>query len=134
MQNAPGGQAEARKSLQVPEFIFVNWREMLNQEPLAVPARRAYVQAIEAYLDYCRNNGVSVRVETAKGFLSDAERRGVTREPGMWRNSLRWYFHEGRKRGKPQPPGVPSLGQADTGRTMWETRLIERLRLKKYRV
>ena len=62
MQNVPGGQAEARKALEVPEFIFVNWREMLNQEPLAVPARRACVQAIEAYLDHCRNNGVSVRV------------------------------------------------------------------------
>jgi hypothetical protein len=32
----------------------------------------------------------------------------------------------------PRPEGVPSLGQADTGKTAWESRLIERLRLKHY--
>jgi hypothetical protein len=31
-----------------------------------------------------------------------------------------------------RPEGVPTLGRADTGRTPWESRLIERLRLKHY--
>ena len=34
------------------------------------------------------------------------------------------------KRAAPRPEGVPSLGLADTGKTAWESRLVERLRLK----
>ena len=30
------------------------------------------------------------------------------------------------------PPGVPSIRQADMGRTDWEARMIERLRLNHY--
>lgn len=99
---------------------------------LTVRARAGYVQAIESYLDYCLNNGLSVNKESARGFIEDAVRRGLTREPEVWKEGIRWYFREGFKYGRLQPPGVPSLGQADTGRTPWEARLIERLRLKKY--
>ena len=132
MQKGPGDQEKAGSILRVPEFIFVNWREVLNQVPLSVMARRTYVQAIETYLDYCRNNTVTVGKESARGFMDDAVRRGLTREPEAWKEAIRWYFRDGFKRGRPHPPGVPSLGQADTGRAHWEARMIERLRLKKY--
>jgi integron integrase len=107
---------------------------MLNQVPLTELDRRSYVRAIEGYLDYCCFNGMSVGLETARGYVSDALRRGITnKQDGQtWKNGLNWYFHEGHKRGTPQPPGVPTLGQADTGNSAWESRLIERLRLKHY--
>ena len=132
MQNGhPAPQSHALSS-QAPEIIFANWREMLNQLKLARAVRHTYAEAIERYLDYCRLNGVSVRVESARGFVSDALRRGLTQEGPAWKSALNWFFREGRKRSAPQPEGVPTLGHADTGRTPWETRLIERLRLKHY--
>jgi hypothetical protein len=36
---------------------------MLNRQRLPDFTRRAYVQTIEGYLDYCRMNGVSVGVD-----------------------------------------------------------------------
>jgi integron integrase len=105
---------------------------MLNQERLTEPERRNYGEAIEGYLEYCRLNGVSVRVGSAQDFVADALRRKLTVEGGAWKAGLNWYFREGRKHGAPRPPGVPTLGQADTGKTPWESRMIERLRLNHY--
>ena len=115
-----------------PEIIFTNWREMLNQLNLGRGSRYTYAQAIERYLDYCLGNGLQVRVESARGFVEDALRRGLTPDGATWKAALNWFFREGRKRSAPQPEGVPSLGQADTGKTPWESRLIERLRLQHY--
>jgi integron integrase len=117
---------------QTPAVIFANWREMLNQQTLPWATRRSYAEAIGRYLDYCRLNGVSVATGSARGFMSDALRRGLTQQGQSWKDALNWFFHEGRKRAAPRPDGVPTLGRADTGRTAWESRLIERLRLKHY--
>jgi integron integrase len=132
MRNGPGGQARGRTSFATPEVIFVNWRELLHGLRLAEPLRRHYIQAIEGYLDYCRLNGLSVEKQTARAFMSDALRRKLTPDGQAWKQGLNWYFHEGHKHAAPQPPGVPTLGLADTGRAPWESRLIERLRLNHY--
>ena len=124
--------ASAASPSQAPEVIFANWRELLNQLKLARDVRHTYAQAIEGYLSYCVGNGLSVGVESARGFVADALRRGVTAEEAAWKAALNWFFREGRKRAAPQPEGVPSLGHADTGKVPWESRLIERLRLKHY--
>ena len=113
-------------------MIFANWREMLHQLRLPAPARNTYFLAIAGYLDYCVRNGLSVGVASARGFVSDALRRGLTADGATWKAALNWFSREGRKRSAPRPEGVPSLGQADTGKTAWESRLIERLRLKHY--
>ena len=180
-----------------PEVSFANWREMLNELKLSRATRHAYAQAIEGYLQYCLGNGLSVGVDSARGFLEDALRLGLTgasahshpqesprpmtkewgedkgegapnanhpltptlaplvpreareevaaggggsvllhpevaADGATWKEALNWFCREGRKRSAPRPEGIPSLGQADTGRTPWETRLIERLRLKQY--
>ena len=120
------------KSSGSPAVIFANWRERLNQLGLAERVRAAYRQAIEGYLDYCRLNHASVGVATARGFVEDALRRGLTKDGPTWKQGLNWFFREGRKRTAPQPEGVPSIGHADTGATPWERRLIERLRLNHY--
>ena len=116
----------------VPEVIFANWREALHLLKLGRGLKYLYVQAIEGYLDYCLRNGLRVGVESARGFVDDALRRGLTPDVPIWKEALNWFFHEGHKRCAPQPEGVPSLGHADTGKVPWESRLIERLRLKHY--
>jgi integron integrase len=115
-----------------PQVIFANWRETLHLLKLGRGLKYLYVQAIEGYLDYCLRNGLRVGVESARGFVSDALRRGLTPDVPIWKEALNWFFHEGHKRCAPQPEGVPSLGHADTGKAAWESRLIERLRLKHY--
>jgi integron integrase len=132
MPDAPSAVPPPASLSRVPEIIFANWREFLNQAQLARAVRHTHAQAIEGYLDYCRLNGVSVTVESARGFIADALRRGLTADGAAWKSALNWFFREGRKRSAPQPEGVPTLGQADTGRTAWERRLIERLRLRHY--
>jgi hypothetical protein len=117
---------------QGPDILFTNWREMLHPLKLGRRTRYIYAQAIERYLDYCLGNGLQVRVESARGFVDDALRRGLTADGEAWKAALNWFFREGRTRSAPQPEGVPSLGRADTGKTPWESRLIERLRLKHY--
>jgi integron integrase len=115
-----------------PAVIFAHWRERLNAEALSPPLRTAYVLAIEGYLDYCRQNRLSVSVESARAFMADAERRRLARQPALWKEGLNWFFQNGPKVSGPHPPGVASLGGADLGRVEWEQRLIERLRLNHY--
>ncbi len=111
---------------------FTHWREILNFAPIAQALRQSYTNAIEAYLDYCRRNGLSVAVGTARDFMADATRRGLAKDAASWKKGLNWFITTGRKTSGPLPPGVPSLGYADTGQTDWERRLIERLRLNQY--
>jgi hypothetical protein len=115
-----------------PEIIFTNWREILNFAPVPHALRQAYIHAIEAYLDYCRLNGISVTKQSARNFMADALRRRLADAPQLWKDGLNWFFRTGRKSAGPAPPGAPSIGQADTGRTDWERRMIERLRLNNY--
>ena len=132
MPNRPSEPPGPSLNPQAPSVIFANWREALNQHKLAWARRRVYAEAIGGYLDYCRLNGVSVATGSARGFMSDALRRGLTQQGQLWKDALNWFFQEGAKRAALQPDGVPTLGRADTGRTPWESRLIERLRLKQY--
>jgi integron integrase len=124
-----GGQAAAPR---VPAVIFANWREVLNQAPLSERSRAGYTLAIGGYLDYCRRNGLSVNKESARGYMADVERRQLARNPQLWKSGLNWFFVEGRKSSAWVPGGEPTPGQADTGVTPWERRLIERLRLSHY--
>jgi len=117
---------------EAPEVIFTNWREILNLAPAPYVLRQAYTRAIEAYLEYCRHNGLSVTKESARNFMSDAVRRSLASNPQLWKDGINWFFKTGRKSAGPLPPGVPSIGQADMGRTDWERRMIERLRLNHY--
>jgi integron integrase len=64
--------------------------------------------------------------------MADVERRKLARNPGLWKSGLNWFFAEGRRSSAWTPGGEPTPGHADTGRTPWERRLIERLRLNHY--
>jgi hypothetical protein len=115
-------QTDPTKAQRKPELIFANWRELLNQLGVAPRVKRIYAVAIEGYLDYCRRNGVSVGIETARECVSNALRRGLISDEEGWKAALNWFFREGCKRAAPQPEGVPSVGHADTGKTPWESR------------
>ncbi|HWW03278.1 MAG TPA: integron integrase [Candidatus Acidoferrum sp.] len=116
----------------VPEVIFPNWRELLNQADLPERVRAGYGLAIGAYLEYCYRNGVSVTTESARGYMADVQRRQLARNPGLWKSGLNWFFMRGRRVSAWKPSGEPTPGRADTGATPWERRLIERLRLGHY--
>jgi hypothetical protein len=117
---------------EAPEVIFTNWREILNSAPAPHALRQGYIRAIEGYLDYCRQNGISVAKESARNFMGEVLRRKLATDPQLWKDGINWFFKTGRKTSGPVPPGVPSVGQADTGRNDWERRMIERLRLNHY--
>jgi integron integrase len=117
---------------EAPEFIFTNWREILNLSPSPVALRQGYTAAIEAYLEYCRRNGLSVTKQSARNFMSDAQRRSLAGDSQLWKEGINWFLKTGHKSAGPLPPGVPSIGHADVGRTEWERRMIERLRLNHY--
>ena len=98
MQSGSPNASSAASPSRAPEIIFANWREMLNQLKLARAVRHTYAQAIEGYLNYCVGNGLSVGVESARGFVSDALRRGLTQEGAVWKAALNWFFRAGRER------------------------------------
>jgi hypothetical protein len=101
----------------VPGVIFTNWWEALNAMALPGAVRAGYTLAIAGYLDCCRRNGISVTLESALGYMADVTRRGLARNPPLWKQELNWYFGEGRKSSGRQLRGVPSVGQAGTGKT-----------------
>jgi hypothetical protein len=79
----PELRSRAVPSRAIPAVIFPNWREVLNQAPLSEAVRGGYSLAIGGYLDYCRHNGLSVALESARGYMADAQRRKLARKyPG----------------------------------------------------
>src|SRR6266849_650544 len=85
---------------------------------------------IGRFLEYCVTSGQSVPRQTASNFLSDAHRRHLAPPDGLWEQEVDWFFVNGQQRCAAQPDGVPSIGKADIGKTAWERRMIERLRLQ----
>jgi hypothetical protein len=117
----------------VPDVIFCNWREALHRSRLSPGIQTVYSMAISGYVEYCAHNGISVSTASARAYMDDVVRRGVARQPQLWKDGLNWFFLKGREHASARElRGVPSLGQADTGATPWEKRLIERLRIQHY--
>ena len=81
--------------------------------------------AVQGYLDYCGHNGISVTTESARAYMDDVMRRGLARQPGLWKEGLNWFFKAGRKPCGTTRGSVPSIGQADTGSQAWEERIAK---------
>ena len=126
-QAKPTGMARG-----TPEVIFANWREALHNSGLVRPVQGAYEIGVARFLEYCVLNGQSVTRQSASNFLADAHRRGLAPVDGRWEQGVDWFFVNGQERCAPQREGVPSIGRADTGKSGWESRMIERLRLQHY--
>lgn len=107
----PELQSGALRLPAVPMVVFPHWREMLNRSRLSVPARTGYALAICGYLDYCRKNGLSATVQSARACMADAERRKPARNPQLWREALNWHFRQGQQTSDPASPGVLRAGR-----------------------
>jgi integron integrase len=117
----------------VPEIIFTNWREALHQGGPSPGIQTVYAMAVSGYLEYCARNAISVTTASARAYMDEVLRRGLARQPELWKEGLNWFFREGRQRTSARGKGVgPVSGQADTGAEAWERRLIERLRIQHY--
>src|ERR1044071_3317 len=116
----------------LPEVIFTNWREVLHSSSIARHILAAYEHGVGRFLEYCVLNGASVTRQSASDFLADAHRRDLAPPNGQWEQGIDWFFVNGQARCAPHPDGVPSMGKADLGKSAWERRLIERLRLQHY--
>src|SRR4051794_41721783 len=83
--------------------------------------------AVEGYLDYCAHNGISVTIDSARAYMDDVTRRGLARQPQLWKEGLNWFSRAGRQHTSVAHGVVPAFHQADSGAVPWEQRLIERL-------
>ncbi len=115
-----------------PQIIFANWREVLHQSGLSSGLQTVYSMAVQGYLEYCEHNAISVSIESARAYVDDVTRRGLARQPELWKEGLNWFFRAGRQHTSVARGAVPALNQADTGAVAWEQRLIERLRIQHY--
>ena len=133
MNNAtePGGSS-GTPFPRTPQIIFANWREALHQGGLSSGIQTLYAMAVQGYLDYCAHNGISVTTESARAYMDDVTRRGLARQPELWKEGLNWFFRSGKQHTSVSRGVVPALNQADTGAVAWEQRLIERLRIQHY--
>jgi len=104
----------------------------LHNSGLSAGIQSVYCMAVQGYLDYCAHNVISVTTESARAYMDDVTRRGLARQPQLWKEGLNWFFRAGRQHTSVEQGGVPALHQADTGAVAWEQRLIERLRIQHY--
>jgi len=117
----------------VPDVIFANWREAPHRPGLGSGVQTVYSIAISGCLKYCARNGIRVTTASARAYMDEVLRRGLARQPDLWKEGLNWFFRMGRQHTSARDTGaLPSLGQADTGAEPWERRLIERLRIQHY--
>ena len=47
-----------------------------------------------------------------------------------WKEALNRYFRQGKEEVAVALTGVPTLGRADLGRTEWEQRLVQKIRVR----
>jgi hypothetical protein len=81
----------------VPDVIFTNWREALHLAGLGAGVQTVYSMAISGYLEYCALNAISVTTASARAYMEDVQRRGLARQPDLWKEGLNWFFREGRQ-------------------------------------
>jgi hypothetical protein len=116
MQTAQSSPASGLPFPRVPDVIFANWREALHGSGLSSGIQAVYSLAVAGYLEYCARNGLSVTAASARAYMGDVVRRGLAKQPQLWKDGLNWFFRAGRQHcAATRPDGVPTLGQADTG-------------------
>ena len=112
----------------------MGWAESLRRETLPEAEKEIYRGVIRQFLGHCRGTGQGVTVASARAFMEEARLAGEVpsgAEAG-WKAGLHWYFRAARHPKEAARCGVPPLAAGDWGRTDWEKRLIERLRVLHY--
>ena len=122
-----------------------DWRNWLANDPLLTPGlQESYRRTLERFEQFYLKRGGA---EGSGGGSGAAGRPTVAlaREyvelqrlewaPGPaqlqeWKDALNWLFRARRCPPGPMLTGVPPLGRADLGRTAWEKRLVEKIRVR----
>ncbi len=117
---------------------FAEWSTILAGESFDPATRERYRRCIVAYLHHLKERRERASVASAKAYVESGETQGVTDQ--LDRDALRWFFLAARRR-DPVAGGELSVEEqaspihpekADTGKTPWERRLVERLRVGQY--
>ncbi len=116
-----------------------DWRHWLINDPLLSPdVREGYRRTLEGFEQFCAKRGggagasAQPTVALAREFVELLRLEWV---PGAaqlqeWKDALNWLFRARRRPAGPVLTGVPALGRADLGRTPWERRLVEKIRVR----
>jgi integron integrase len=122
-----------------------SWRNWLVNDPLLTPGlRESYRRTLAGFEQFYLKRGASGTAGSGACGLAQptvvlareyVELQRLEQAPGAaqlleWKEALNWLF-----RCRRCPPGavltgVPPLGRADLGRTPWERRLVEKLRVR----
>ncbi len=122
-----------------------HWRKWLGNDSLLTPGlRESYRRTLEGFEQFCRKRWVSgssgggpsgaawPSVGLAREYV---ELQRLERAPGSaqlqeWKEALNWLFRCRRCPPGAMLTGVPPLAKADLGRTPWERRLVEKIRVR----
>ncbi len=118
--------------------LFAEWSTVLAGESFDPATRERFRRCIVAYLHYLKERRERASPASAKAYVEAGEARGVTDH--FDRNALRWFFLTARRRdpaagpphGVEEQPSPIHPEKADLGKTPWERRLVERLRVGQY--
>ncbi|MGO8926225.1 MAG: integron integrase [Limisphaerales bacterium] len=117
-----------------------DWRDWLANDPRLTPGlRESYRPTLTGFDQFClrrRASGTGAAAQPTVALAREyVELQRLERALGptqlqVWKDALNWLF-----RCRRCPPGavltgVPPLGRADLGRTPWERRLVEKIRVR----
>lgn len=114
---------------------------VLAGESFEPATREGYRRSIVAALHHLKERRERASAASVKAYVKSSEAQGVTEQ--FDRNALRWFFLAARRRvdggrqtsnsGIEEEASPIHPEKADTGKTPWERRLVERLRVGQYR-
>lgn len=127
---------------------FPDWANILEADNrLNASERTARRSGIVAYLSFLKRGHLRASLASAKAFIDETEQSGTASEP--IREALRWFFRaaqanarDGISRATVEPPPSCEVSEVptvihpeggDAGKTDWERKLVERLRVRHYR-
>ena len=117
---------------------FTDWSAVLNGEAdMTADTKERYRAAIVAYLHHLKTRHERASLASAKAYIEAEPMRNA--QDSTDREALRWFFKAagqwtGRQQAKDieDHPSPIRAEKADRGKTPWERRLVERLRVGQY--
>jgi integron integrase len=127
---------------------FADWESALCQSGLPPRRRESMAITIRWYLSWARRGRVPVDFDSARDFIAqvEVEKRPPLHRLEQWKEALRWFFREGRRRMRSLEASLPVENQPPEERDDckpcdglmapapggWRERLIRLIRVRKY--